>query len=320
MAVPQPVLSPSDRLAVLDVGSNSLRLLLCEGIGDDGPVGERDTTVVGLRRGAADDGTLAPEALGRLERALAPYAARVRAFAPARTVAVCTSAVRDAPNRQRVIDILSGVAARDVHVLAGEQEAALAFAGAALAVPGDVPMVVIDIGGGSTELVTGSGGRRAAAVSLDLGAVRHTERYVHTDPPEPDELSAVRRDAMGAAAAHVAGLGALGPDAVAVAVAGTATTLAAIDLGAYDPRRVHGHRMLRDRIDDLVALLASVPLARRREIPGLEPARAGVITAGAVILATVLDAIGSPEVMVSERDILDGVAMAASGRIPSYRL
>jgi exopolyphosphatase/guanosine-5'-triphosphate,3'-diphosphate pyrophosphatase len=300
------------RLAVLDVGSNSLRLFCCEGVADGGPAGKRWSTVIGLRRDAAADGTLRDEALARLEAALTPFAERARAFAPERTIAVCTSAVRDAPNRSDVVDLLRDRAGADVHILPGGTEASLAFAGAALAVDDDRPVMVIDVGGGSTELVTGAGGVRRAAVSLQLGAVRQTDRHVRGDPPAAAEVAAVRADARAAVTRALPGLGETGSP---VAVAGTATTLAAIDLGGYDPVRVHRHRLTRTRVDEILALLASLPLERRRELPGLDPARAGVITAGAAILATVLEVAGANEVMISERDILDGVALAAAGRL-----
>lgn len=299
------------RAAVVDVGSNSVRLFLCEGVDADGPSGERTSTVIGLKRGAGDDGTLAADALERLDGVLAAYADRIRAFAPAETVAVCTSAVRDAPNRVRVVDALERAVDAEVHILEGEQEAALAFAGAALAPTGDRRVMVIDVGGGSTELVAGTSGRLTAAVSLQLGAVRQTEMHVRDDPPTAAQMLAVRDDALAAAASGIREIG--GP-AAAVAVAGTATTLAAIDLGGYDPRRVHGHRMSRRRMEEIVELLAGVPLEERRRIPGLEPARAGVIPAGAAILTSVLTAAGLDDVVVSERDILDGVALAIAAR------
>ena len=299
------------RAAVVDVGSNSVRLFLCEGLDADGPVGERTSTVIGLKRGAGDDGTLAADALERLDGVLAAYADRIRPFAPAEIVAVCTSAVRDAPNRGRVVDALERAVDAEVHILDGEEEAALAFAGAALAATGDQRVMVIDIGGGSTELVAGAAGRLTAAVSLQLGAVRQTDLRVHDDPPTGAQMLAVRDDAVVAAAAGIREIG--GP-APAVAVAGTATTLAAIDLGGYDPRRVHGHRMSRRRMEEIVEMLAGLPLEERRRIPGLEPARAGVITAGAAILTSVLTAADLDEVMVSERDILDGVALAIAAR------
>ena len=306
------------RVAVLDVGSNSLRLLCCERIGPDGPEGTRRTAVVGLRRGAAPDGALAGDALARLAEGLGEMGEEIARFAPDATVAVCTSAVREAPNRRAVEELVAARTGARVHVLDGEREAALAFAGASLAAGGDGPVLVIDVGGGSTELVAGAGGVPATAASLPLGAVRQTERHVRHDPPLPSEVAAVRAEAREAAAAAPVRADGAGP---ALAVAGTATTLAAIELGAYDPARVHGHRLPRARIDALVGRLAAVPEGERRRIPGLDPARAGVIVAGAAILAGVAEAAGAAEVVVSERDILDGAALAAVGALgESFRL
>ena len=296
------------RLGVVDVGSNSVRLLLCEGVSESGPEGERFSTVTGLRRGAAPDGTIAEDALDRLDDCLAGYAARLAAFRPARVAAVGTSAVRDAPNADRVGEIVSRRLGAPVRTLSGDEEAALAFAGARLAVDGDAPVMVIDVGGGSTELVRGGAGGPQGAVSLQLGAVRHTERFLPGDPPTPGQLAALRADARAMA---VPALEEIGGPADAVGVAGTITTLAAIDLGRYDPEIVHRHRLSRGRIDDLGARLAAMTVAERRSVPGLDPARAGVIVAGAVIVAAVLDAAGLDGLMVSERDLLDGVALEA---------
>jgi len=215
-----------------------------------------------------------------------------------------------------VVDALVRSIGAEVRILEGEQEAAMAFAGAALAATGDRRVMMIDVGGGSTELVAGTAGRLTAAVSLQLGAVRQTDLRVHDDPPTAALLLAVRDYALAAAAG---GFRVIGGPAAAVAVAGTATTLAAIDLGGYDPRRVHGHRMSRRRMEEIVDLLAGVPLEERRGIPGLDPARAGVIVAGATILTSVLAAAGLDDMMVSERDILDGVALAVAARPPGSR-
>jgi exopolyphosphatase / guanosine-5'-triphosphate,3'-diphosphate pyrophosphatase len=302
----------AERVAVLDVGSNSLRLLRCERIGPAGPEGPRETTIVGLRRGAAADGTLADAAIGRLERALAPLGERVRAFAPDRILAVCTSAVRDAPNGAAVTDAVRRLTGAEVHVLAGETEAALAFAGACLAVEGDRPILVIDVGGGSTELVSGRAGRRRAAVSLQLGAVRQTDRDITDDPPPRLELERIAARAREAASGAMSVVGRPG---TAVAVAGTATTLAAVDLGRYDPALVHRHRLSAGRIDAMIERFSTLTTRQRERIPGLEPARAPVLPAGAAILAGVLRAGDYAEAMVSERDILDGIALWAVGRL-----
>jgi exopolyphosphatase/guanosine-5'-triphosphate,3'-diphosphate pyrophosphatase len=313
------VSAPADgRLAVVDVGSNSVRLFLCEGIGPEGPRGERYSTVTGLRRGAAADGSVAPDALARLDECLAGYAARVASFAPERVLPVATSAVRDAPNRDEVAAVVSRRLGAPMRLLSGEEEAAVAFAGARLAADGGGPILVLDVGGGSTELVRGGRAGPEGAVSLQLGAVRQTERHLRTDPPAPAELEALRKEALGLLRPAVAEVG--GP-APGVGVAGTATSLAAIEIGRYDRALVHRHRLSRAGVEALVGRLAAMTVRERRGVPGLDPARAGVIVAGAVIVAAAMDAAGLAELMVSETDLLDGVALAASGRpIGSFRL
>jgi len=307
-----------DRLAVVDVGSNSLRLLLCEGVGPDGGRGERDSTVIGLRRGAAEDGAIAPDALGRLDETLAGYAGRVAAFAPARTVPVATSAVRDAPNRGEVAALVEGRLGAPMRLLSGVEEAEVSFAGARLALDGDERVVVVDVGGGSTELVSGGPDGPDDAVSLQLGAVRQTERHLHHDPPRGEELEALRDEAR---ALVEPVLGAVAEPLPVVGVAGTATSLAAIDLGGYDRARVHRHRLALARVDELAARLAAMTTDERRAVPGLDPARAGVIVAGALIVAEAARAAGAAELMVSETDLLDGVALAAAGSpLVSFRL
>lgn len=304
------------RLAVVDVGSNSVRLLLCERVGPEGPEGERRSTVTALRRGAAPDGSLADDALDRLDECLADYARRVAAFAPERVVVTGTSAVRDAPGRDR--DRVAAVVARrlgaPLTVLEGAQEAACAFAGARLGAPGAGEILVVDIGGASTELVRGD---RAPGprVSLQLGAVRQAERHLHDDPPSAGQVAALREEAR----AMLAGaLAEIGGDAPLVGVAGTITSLAAIELGGYDRDAVHGHALTATTVERIAADLCAMTLERRRRVPGLEPARAPVMPAGALIAAAVLEVSGRAALRVSERDLLDGVALAA--RDPSSGL
>jgi exopolyphosphatase/guanosine-5'-triphosphate,3'-diphosphate pyrophosphatase len=303
-------MTPADRLAVVDVGSNSVRLLLCEGIGPGGPRGERDTTVIGLRRGAAPDGTIAPDALERLDRTLAGYAEAIDRFGPARSVPVATSATRDAPNRDAIAAVVEGRLRAPMQVLSGEEEAAVAFAGARLAVEGAEPVVVVDVGGGSTELVRGGPSGPDGAVSLQLGAVRQTERHLAGDPPPPEELEALREEARGLIGPALTEIG--GPAPV-VGVAGTATSLAAIDIGRYDRDRVHRHRLSLETIERLAARLAAMTVEERRRVRGLDPERAPAIVAGALIVAEAVRAAGQGVAMISETDLLDGVALAATG-------
>jgi exopolyphosphatase/guanosine-5'-triphosphate,3'-diphosphate pyrophosphatase len=298
-----------DRLAVIDLGSNSTRLLLAEGLGPGGARGERVTTVTGLRRGAAPDGTPAPEALARLDACLAGYAARIDAFAPGAVVAVGTSAVREAPDRSAVAGLLRDRLGVGLRVLTGEEEARAAFAGARLAAEGPGACLMVDVGGGSTELVRGGPEGPAGAVSLPLGSVRQTERHLAGDPPAADELDALRREARDLLRD---GLAAVGGSAPVVGVAGTVTTLAALELGGHDPGRVHGHRLSRGAVERELARLAAMTAGARRDLPGMEHGRAEVIVAGAAIVAEALAAAGRGGLIVSERDLLDGVAMAAA--------
>jgi exopolyphosphatase/guanosine-5'-triphosphate,3'-diphosphate pyrophosphatase len=298
-----------DRLAVVDVGSNSLRLLLCEGIDPQGARGRRESTVIGLRRGAGDDGTIAPDALGRLDACLAGYAESIERFAPARTVPVATSAVRDAPNRDAVEAVVERRLGAPMRLLSGVEEAAVSFAGARMAVDGDQRIVVVDVGGGSTELVRGGAAGPEAAVSLQLGAVRQTERHLAHDPPLAGELASLREEAR----TLIESVLSVGEGLPVVGVAGTATSLAAIDLGAHERERVHRHRLSLETVDAIAARLAAMTVQERRSVPGLDPARAGVIVAGALIVAEAVRASGAGAVMISETDLLDGVALAAAG-------
>ncbi|MDX6644403.1 MAG: exopolyphosphatase / guanosine-5-triphosphate,3-diphosphate pyrophosphatase [Miltoncostaeaceae bacterium] len=298
------------RVAVVDVGSNSTRLLLCEGLDAEGPRGERRTVITGLRRGAGMDGAIAPDALARLDACLAGYGAAIAAFAPGRVLAIGTSAVRDAPNRDAVAALVEARLGAPLRVASGEEEAALAFAGARLALPGDGrPALVLDVGGGSTELVRGGPDGPEAMVSLQVGSVRCSER-LRADPPAPGELRALRAGLERELGPHARRLGA---GAAVIGVAGTVTTLAAIRQGAYDPARVHRARLALQEVERIAARLAALPLARRRAVAGLHPDRAPAIVAGAQIVLAALAATAADGLLVSERDLLDGAVLAAAG-------
>lgn len=296
----------SARVAIVDQGSNSTRLFLCEEMTDDGPVGERVTTVTGLRRGAGSDGAVSADELARMDACLADYRPRIDAFVPDELVVVGTSAVRDAPNRDEIASIVRAALGVDLLVVSGAQEAELAYVGARLAVSGDGPITVMDIGGGSTELVRGGPDGPHSAVSMDIGCVRHTEMHLASDPPSPSEVQALC-DEVRATAADVFEL--IGTGAPIVGVAGTLTSLAAIDLGVYDPRRVHGAHLETSRVEALLQRLAGLTLEERRLVPGLHPDRASAIVAGAAIALSVLQAGGADGLIVSERDLLDGAVL-----------
>jgi exopolyphosphatase/guanosine-5'-triphosphate,3'-diphosphate pyrophosphatase len=298
------------RIAVVDIGTNSTRLLLADVA--DGEVAElaRDSIVTRLGEGVDATGRLGDAPQQRVFDALDAYAAAIeRHGADART-AVMTSAVRDAANG---VDFAAAVRERyglEGRTLTGDEEARLTYLGASTGRTGDGPLLVIDIGGGSTELVVGAHGAVDFHVSTQAGVVRHTERHIHSDPPQAAELEALGADARSVIAAAVPSAIRERPGA-AVAVAGTATSCAAIDLelDPYDPAKVEGHALSRPRLERMRARLAAIPLAERRAVTGLHPDRAPTIVAGTVILLEVLSAFGLDAVEVSERDILWGVAL-----------
>lgn len=294
------------RAAVVDVGSNSTRLLLLEAIGPDGAAGERVTTLTGLRRGAAPDGSLTPEALERLGACLDAFAARIAAAGSPPVVAVGTSAVRDAPNRGHVVALVRDRLGADLEVVDGRREAALAFAGARLALAdGSSPCRMLDIGGGSTEVVQGDESGARHAVSLPLGVNRQGE-MICADPPPPGDVIAVR--AVARALVHEAA-GAFPAAGPLLGVAGTITTAAAILDGGYDPDEVHGMVITRDQAEAVLSRLAAMDDADRRAVAGLHPDRANVIVPGLAILCGALEALEADKIVVSERDILDGIAL-----------
>ena len=301
------------RVAVVDIGTNSTRLLVAELAG--GRVTdelERRSTVTRLGAGVDADGRLADESMERVFATLEEYREAIEQYGADRVVAVMTSAVRDAANGPQFADAVESRFGLEPHILAGDDEARLTFLGAMSERDPDdrTRTLVIDIGGGSTELVIGDGHEMRFHVSTQAGVVRQTERHLHSDPPSPDQLDALCADVREIIAAAVpsedrAEVG------HAIAVAGTATQLAAIAqaLEPYDPERVQGYLIGAEERDRLLAQLAAVPLEQRCETPGLDPARAPTIVAGAAILGVVMDLFGLDQVEVSEHDILRGAAM-----------
>jgi exopolyphosphatase / guanosine-5'-triphosphate,3'-diphosphate pyrophosphatase len=307
------------RVAVVDIGTNSTRLLIAD-VAPGDAVAElvRETTVTRLGEGVEATGRLGEPPQQRVFAALERYAAEIRAHKCEASAAVMTSAVRDAANGTEFAAAVRDRFGLEGHTLSGDEEAAFTFTGATAARAPDDPteLVVFDIGGGSTELVCGAGGSPGFHVSTQIGVVRHTERHLHSDPPTREELAALAADVD-------AGLAAAVPDDVraraqaAVAVAGTATSCAAIDLDLerYDTARVEGHVLSQERLGELCERVAALPLAERREVRGLHPDRAPTIVAGMVVLSRALAAFSLAKVEISDRDILWGVAIAlANGR------
>ena len=301
------------RVAVVDMGSNSTRLLIADAGGGSLEELDRRSIVTRLGEGVDATGRLGDEPQRRVFAALDEFAEAIEAHGCERRLAVMTSAVRDAANGARFAAAVRDRYGLDARTLSGDEEARLTYLGATAASDraDDSPLLVVDIGGGSTELVTGARGEMDFHVSTQAGVVRHTERHLHADPPSEPEMDALARDARAVLAAAV-------PEEVrervrgAVAVAGTATSCAAIDLELeppFDPAGVEGHVIGAERLAAIRARLAALPLVERRRVPGLHPDRAPTIVAGTILLGEVLEAFGLDAFEVSERDILWGVAL-----------
>ena len=288
------------RVAAVDLGTNTTRLLVADV--DDGRIDEvhRETHITRLGEGVDARKRLLPLPIARVRNVLADYRRTLERLGAERTLAVATSAVRDAENGEAFLGEIEWSYGFATRLVSGDEEARLTRRGVQPA-PG---MLVLDIGGGSTELIVDD-----FHASLDLGSVRYTERFIVADPPEPAEL-----DACAAAVRAVLEERVPVRAGAASGVAGTVTTLAALDLGLdrYDRERVHGHRLALEAARQQLERLAALPLAERRVVPALDPDRAPVIVAGAVILTETLAFFELDAIEVSERDILDGIALAAA--------
>jgi exopolyphosphatase/guanosine-5'-triphosphate,3'-diphosphate pyrophosphatase len=286
-------------VAAVDIGSNSTRLLIAEG--ED--VLARESIVTRLGEGVDGSGRLGDAPQRRVLDVLQDFRATIEARGCEHASAVLTSAVRDAANGKAFTERVGEALGFEARILSGDEEARLTYAGATAGRDGE--FLVIDIGGGSTELVLGSGFQ----LSTQIGVVRHSERHLHSDPPAPEEIEALTHDVRGVLEAHVP-VRVRERELAAIAVAGTPTQSAAIDLALahYDPARVEGHVLTAPRLRELLDQLAALPLAQRREITGIDPARASVIVAGLAILLEVVHCFDLDKVEVSERDILWGIA------------
>jgi exopolyphosphatase/guanosine-5'-triphosphate,3'-diphosphate pyrophosphatase len=301
------------RVAAIDLGTNTTRLLVADV--DDFVVNHhkvrltevaRRVVITRLGEGVDAHGELQAKPTARVLRVLDDYAAEARALGTERVLAVATSAVRDAGNGAKLLAEIERRYRFTARLLDGREEAETTFRGITsdrTLTPGTL---VVDIGGGSTELIVGGPEGISFATSLQAGGVRLTERYLHGDPPLPAEIAA--------AAAHVRTLLPALDVAAAIGVAGTVITVAAIDLGLveHDIERIHGHRVPRAVVERVTDELAALPLDERKRVPGLEPARAPVIVGGLVVLREVMTAYGLEEIEASERDILHGAALLAA--------
>jgi exopolyphosphatase/guanosine-5'-triphosphate,3'-diphosphate pyrophosphatase len=306
-----PMPEGSHRVAVIDIGTNSARLLVADvADGRISPV-ERRSTVTRLGRGVDLSGRLSAEAIEDACAAIGEYVTMLEGLDAKTVEAIATSAVRDAENGSAFIAELRERFALSARVLDGEEEARLTYLGATSEQAPTEPTLVVDIGGGSTELIVGTGADISFHASLQAGVVRHSERHIASDPPTVVELEALASDVRGLIEAALGG----GVEAKAgIAVAGTPTSLAAVEIGLepYDPARVHGHILSLPSIQRMLSQLASSPLSQRVEIPGMHPDRAPTIVAGVMILIETMRAFGLERIAVSEHDILYGTALSAA--------
>ena len=297
------------RVGAIDCGTNSVRLLVADVDGDRKTDVHREMRVVRLGQGVDRTGELAVEALERTRVALVDYAATCRALGTEGVRMVATSATRDARNRDEFRAMVLEVLGVAPEVVSGDEEAALSFDGATRGLdPAQGPFLVMDIGGGSTELVLGTSSPEAA-LSVDVGCVRLTERHLLDDPPTASQVAAAEAD-VDAALARVRAAVPVERARTAIGLAGSVTTVAAIALAleAYDSDRIHLSRIGAADVADVAARLLTMSRTERAALPVMHPGRVDVIGAGALVLATLVDRLGLPDVVVSEADILDGIA------------
>ena len=294
------------RVAAVDLGTNSTRLLVADVA--DGRLEEvtRRLTITRLGEGVDGRRRLLPVPITRVRNCLTDYRTELEALGAERTLAIATSAVRDAENGEAFLGEIEWSYGFTTRLLAGTEEAAMMISGVTAGRPALDDVLVVDIGGGSTELVHAKAGKVAFSTSLDVGCVRITERFLRSDPPSRPELAA--------AGAYIRSLLPELEVHGAIGVAGTVTTLATLDLGdpVYDPARTHGHRLALGSVETQLERLAALTTEERLAVPGIEPGRAHVIVAGIVVLREIMTAYELDGIEVSERDILHGAALAAA--------
>jgi exopolyphosphatase/guanosine-5'-triphosphate,3'-diphosphate pyrophosphatase len=300
-------------VAAVDIGTNSTRLLVADV--DDGRITdvERHTRVTRLGEGVDERRRLLPVPIARVRNVLSEYRRTLEGLDAERTLAIATSAIRDAENGEAFLGEVEWSYGFATRLLSGHEEALMTYRGVTSERQLEAGTVIVDIGGGSTELVAGEPDGVRWHDSLDIGSVRLTERFLHGDPPTTAELDACAAAVQALLAERV-------PDEIrsttasAIGVAGTITSIAALALGLeeYDRDLVHGSKLTADDLSQQLERLAAVPVAERRELRPLDPERAPVIVAGAVIAHEALTFFGLDALEISERDILDGAALAAA--------
>jgi exopolyphosphatase / guanosine-5'-triphosphate,3'-diphosphate pyrophosphatase len=301
------------RIAAVDIGTNSTRLLVADVVDDRVADVERETRITRLGEGVDKRRRLLPLPIARVRNVLTDYRRTAEKHGAERTLAIATSAIRDADNGEAFLGEIEWSYGFATQLLSGHDEAFMTYRGVTSGRKLHAGTVIVDIGGGSTELVAGDGDRVLWHDSFDIGSVRLTERFLQSDPPTDDELGACAAAVRALLAERV-------PDEVrertesAIGVAGTITSIAALALGLqeYDRARIHGSQLNEDGLAEQLERLAAAPLAERRTFRPLDPDRAPVIVAGALIAQQVLSFFGLDALEVSERDILDGAALAAA--------
>ena len=308
-------MAEAERIAVVDLGTNSTRLLIADIADRRVEELERRTEVTRLGEGVDSAGRLAAPAMMRVVETVESFRALIDEHGATRIVGVATSAVRDAKNGEAFARELANRFGVEVRTISGADEARLSFLGATSGRPaGGDPVLVLDIGGGSTEFVLGvAGADPTFHTSTSAGSVRQTERHLRDDPPTEEQLASVAGEVAAIIEAEIP-REVRREAATGIAVAGTATQLAAVDqaLDPYDPARVHGYRLDRYAVEEILAHLAQLPLDERREVVGLDPARAPTIVGGAIILAEAMRAFDFDWMETSEADILHGAALDAA--------
>jgi exopolyphosphatase / guanosine-5'-triphosphate,3'-diphosphate pyrophosphatase len=300
------------RVAAVDCGTNSIRLLVADVDPSSGKLVDLDRRmeITRLGEGVDDSGRLSEPALDRTFRVLRRYADVIHGLDTKRVRVVATSATRDAENQDKFVGGIESLLGVAPEVLSGDEEARLSFAGATRGLPAGIPgpFLVVDIGGGSTEFVLGQDDVRAAE-SADIGCVRLTERYFVDDPPTPREIAAARAEIV-QTIDQVADVVPLGDAQSLLGLAGSVTTVAGIALGlpAYDPTKINLSRIGAEDIRSISDALLAADHEQRAGIPVMHPGRVDVIAAGALVLRCVLDHTEFPAVVASEHDILDGLA------------
>jgi exopolyphosphatase/guanosine-5'-triphosphate,3'-diphosphate pyrophosphatase len=309
------------RVAAVDCGTNSIRLLIADVDPDRATLTDVDRRmeIVRLGQGVDTTGRLAPDAVDRTLTALSGYAALVAERGAEAVRMVATSATRDAANADEFVRRVTEVLGTGPEVLSGDGEARLSFLGATAELGPQVPSpyLVVDIGGGSTEFVLGADGEVTSALSVDIGCVRMTERHLRADPPTGAQIAAATAD-IDAAITSAAAVVDTTQARTLVGLAGSVTTVAgiALDLPGYDPARLHHARISAAQVHEVTTRLLAQTRTERARIPVMHPGRIDVIGAGALILDRLMIQLGLAEVLVSEHDILDGIAWSIATADP----